>query len=160
VYGKEDAIKMVASWSVASCNSIAHDENPNIWRAILDMGYTANYVMLAIFFLLGLALPLAAFTAGRLLRPHKPTPAKRISYESGADPVGDSWIQFNVRYYLFALLFVIFDVETVFLYPWATVYHELRSGVGLFTLVEMLVFVLLLLVGLFYAWKKRVLEWK
>ncbi|BCU83255.1 NADH-quinone oxidoreductase subunit A [Polycladomyces abyssicola] len=124
------------------------------------MGYSANYVMLAIFFLLGLGLPLVAFTAGSLLRPQKPTPAKGISYESGADPVGDSWIQFNVRYYLFALLFVIFDVETIYLYPWATVYHELRSGVGLFTLVEMLVFVLLLLVGLLYAWKKKVLEWK
>lgn len=126
----------------------------------MDMGYSANYVMLAVFFLLGLGLPLVAFTAGNLLRPRKPTPAKGISYESGADPVGDSWIQFNVRYYLFALLFVVFDVETIFLYPWATVYHELRSGVGLFTLVEMLVFVLLLLVGLFYAWKKKVLEWK
>jgi NADH-quinone oxidoreductase subunit A len=76
------------------------------------------------------------------------------------DPTGDRWIQFNVRYYLFALLFVIFDVEAVFLYPWAAGYDVLRSEVGLFILVEMVLFVFFLILGLLYAWKKKVLEWE
>ncbi|GGE05213.1 NADH-quinone oxidoreductase subunit A [Marinithermofilum abyssi] len=124
------------------------------------MEYWANYSMTAIFFLLGLALPAAAFTVGRWLRPHHPSAAKIITYESGVDPFGDSRVQFHVRYYLFALLFVIFDVETVFLYPWAVAYDTLRQDVGLFVLVEMLIFVLFLFIGLIYAWKKKVLEWK
>ncbi|SMO67169.1 NADH dehydrogenase subunit A [Melghirimyces algeriensis] len=118
-----------------------------------------NYVSVAVFILVGLALPAVALTVGRWLRPHKPSEAKAIAYESGVDPTGDSWVQFNVRYYLFALLFVIFDVETVFLYPWAVAYDALRADIGIFILVEMLVFVFFLLIGLLYAWKKKVLEW-
>ncbi|MBA4495963.1 NADH-quinone oxidoreductase subunit A [Paenactinomyces guangxiensis] len=124
------------------------------------MSLDASFVSIAIFFLVGIALPVGALTAGRLLRPHQPSADKSITYESGVDPTGDSWIQFNVRYYLFALLFVIFDVETVFLYPWAVAYDSLRESIGLFVLVEMLVFVLFLVIGLIYAWKKKVLEWK
>lgn len=100
-------------------------------------------------------MPVAALTFGRFLRPHNPTSEKMTTYESGVDPIGESWIRFNVRYYIFALLFVIFDVETVFLYPWAVAYEHL----GLFALIEMLIFVALLLVGLIYAWKKKVLKW-
>ncbi|MBD2845883.1 NADH-quinone oxidoreductase subunit A [Paenibacillus sp. IB182496] len=117
--------------------------------------YANNYVMVAIFLLLGIFLPVAALAAGRLLRPHRPSGAKLTTYESGNDPVGEGQVQFNIRYYLFALMFVIFDVETVFLYPWAVAYRQL----GLFVLVEMLIFVALLLVGLLYAWKKKVLKW-
>ena len=82
-----------------------------------------------------------------------------LPYESGIDPYQQSWLQFNVRYYMFALLFVIFDVETVFLYPWAVAYDVLRSDIGLFILLEMGIFVFLLIIGLIYAWKKKVLEW-
>jgi NADH-quinone oxidoreductase subunit A len=117
--------------------------------------YQNNYLMIAAFLLLGVFLPVAALTAGRFLRPHRPNAAKQTTYESGVDPIGDSWVRFNVRYYIFALLFVIFDVETVFLYPWAVAYDKL----GLFALIEMLIFVALLLVGLIYAWKKKVLKW-
>lgn len=123
------------------------------------MEYAQNYITVTVFILLGLALPAVALTLGRMLRPYSPSADKMISYESGVDPTGDSWIQFNVRYYLFALLFVIFDVEIVFLYPWAVAYDSLRADVGLFVLVEMLIFVFFLLIGLFYAWKKKVLEW-
>ncbi|QKG85715.1 NADH-quinone oxidoreductase subunit A [Kroppenstedtia pulmonis] len=123
------------------------------------MDYAQNYITVTAFILLGLALPAVALTLGRMLRPYSPSADKMISYESGVDPTGDSWIQFNVRYYLFALLFVIFDVEIVFLYPWAVAYDSLRADVGLFVLVEMLIFVFFLLIGLFYAWKKKVLEW-
>ena len=117
--------------------------------------YQNNYLVVAAFLVVGVFLPVAALTFGRLLRPNKPTAAKQTTYESGIEPIGDSWVRFNVRYYIFALLFVIFDVETVFLYPWAVAYNEL----GLFALIEMLIFVALLLVGLIYAWKKKVLKW-
>jgi NADH-quinone oxidoreductase subunit A len=117
--------------------------------------YTNNYVFVAIFLALGILLPIVALTVGRWLRPNKPTEQKQTTYESGNIPIGDSHVRFNIRYYLFALMFVIFDVETVFMYPWAVAYNQL----GLFALIEMLIFVLLLVVGLIYAWKKKVLQW-
>ncbi|MDF2670943.1 MAG: subunit of NADH:ubiquinone oxidoreductase [Paenibacillus sp.] len=117
--------------------------------------YTNNYVFVAIFLALGILLPIVALTVGRFLRPNKPTEQKQTTYESGNIPIGDSHVRFNIRYYLFALMFVIFDVETVFMYPWAVAYKQL----GLFALIEMLIFVLLLVVGLIYAWKKKVLQW-
>lgn len=118
--------------------------------------YTNNYVIVAIFLILGILLPVATVSIiGPLLRPRKPTPEKQTTYESGNIPVGDSWVRFNVKYYIFALLFVIFDVETLFLYPWAVAYNQL----GLFALIEMVIFITLLVVGLIYAWRKKVLEW-
>lgn len=117
--------------------------------------YTNNYVIVAIFVVLGILLPVVALAVGRLLRPHKPNDPKQTTYESGNEPIGESHIRFNVRYYLFALMFVIFDVETVFLYPWAVAYNQL----GLFALVEMIIFVAMLSIGLIYAWKKKVLQW-
>ncbi|WP_317890694.1 NADH-quinone oxidoreductase subunit A [Paenibacillus arenilitoris] len=117
--------------------------------------YASNYVVVAIFIALGILLPVAALTVGRLLRPSRPTEPKQTTYESGNEPVGEGQVRFNIRYYLFALMFVIFDVETVFLYPWAVAYNKL----GLFVLVEMFIFAAMLLVGLLYAWKKKVLKW-
>ncbi|RKD23071.1 NADH:ubiquinone oxidoreductase subunit A [Ammoniphilus oxalaticus] len=118
--------------------------------------YSNNYLIVAIFFLLGIILPVGALTFGRFLRPHNPTPEKEATYESGMVPIGGSRVQFHIRYYLYCLLFVVFDVETIFLYPWAVAYREL----GLFALVEMLIFITLLGIGLIYAWKKKVLEWE
>lgn len=118
--------------------------------------YQASYVLVAIFIGLGIFLPVAALTLGRLLRPHKPEEKKYTTYESGNEPVGEGNIRFNIRYYIFALMFVLFDVEIVFLYPWAVAYGKL----GLFAMIEMLIFIVLLLVGLIYAWKKKVLKWK
>ncbi|MCF6093228.1 NADH-quinone oxidoreductase subunit A [Microaerobacter geothermalis] len=117
--------------------------------------YTNNYLIVAIFIFLGILLPVAALTIGRFLRPHNPTPEKRTTYESGNEAIGSSWVRYNVRYYIFALMFVVFDVETVFLYPWAVAYDKL----GLFALIEMLIFVTMLFMGLIYAWKKKVLKW-
>lgn len=117
--------------------------------------YINNYIIVAIFIGLGVILPIVALTLGRFLRPNQPTEQKQTTYESGNEPVGVGNVRFNVRYYLFALMFVIFDVETVFLYPWAVAYDKL----GLFALVEMLIFVGLLVIGLIYAWKKKVLKW-
>ncbi|KJE26264.1 NADH-quinone oxidoreductase subunit A [Geobacillus thermoleovorans] len=117
--------------------------------------YANSYLIIFVFLCLGVLLPIGALTAGRLLRPHVPDEMKATTYESGNNPFHDSRVQFQVRYYLFALLFVIFDVETVFLYPWAVVYDQL----GLFALVEMIIFIVLLAIGLIYAWKKKVLRW-
>ncbi|AYB40747.1 NADH-quinone oxidoreductase subunit A [Brevibacillus laterosporus] len=122
----------------------------------MDAIYANNYVIVAIFLLLGVLLPVATVSIiGPLLRPNKPNAEKQTTYESGNIPIGDSWVRFNVKYYIFALLFVIFDVETLFLYPWAVAFNEL----GLFALVEMCIFIALLIIGLLYAWRKKVLEW-
>ncbi|MFM7262130.1 MAG: NADH-quinone oxidoreductase subunit A [Acidimicrobiales bacterium] len=111
---------------------------------------TVVWFGLASFLVAGLLLGVSA-----LLRPSKPSPEKLMPYESGVDPVGDGWAQSQVRYYVYALLFVIFDVEAVFIFPWAT---QLERYAG-FGLVEMGVFVAILLLGLVYAWRKRVLRW-
>jgi NADH-quinone oxidoreductase subunit A len=92
---------------------------------------------------------------GRLIRPSRPTAQKLLSYESGVDPVGSGFSQSQVRYYIFALLFVMFDVEAVFIFPWAT----RLEAYGLFGLVEMFIFIFVLLLGLIYAWRKGVLRW-
>ncbi|MBM2827268.1 MAG: NADH-quinone oxidoreductase subunit [Dehalococcoidia bacterium] len=90
------------------------------------------------------------------LRPSNPDPVKNDTYECGMETIGGSWIQFNFRYYYFALLFVIFDVEVVFMYPWAVRFKQLQ----LFGFIEMLIFIAILGVGYVYAWKKRALEWQ
>ena len=117
--------------------------------------YQNNYLIVLSFILIGILLPVVALFFGRLLRPYQPNENKYTTYESGIDPFQDSRVQFTVRYYMFALLFVIFDVETVFLYPWAVAYEKL----GIFALIEMLIFVFMLVIGLIYAWKKKVLKW-
>ncbi len=117
--------------------------------------YLNSYMIVFVFLLLGIILPIVALFLGKLLRPAEPSEEKATTYESGIEPFHDSRVQFNVRYYIFALLFVIFDVETVFLYPWAVAYEKL----GIFALVEMFIFVAMLVIGLAYAWKKGVLKW-
>jgi NADH-quinone oxidoreductase subunit A len=97
----------------------------------------------------------AMLGAGRLVRPTRPQSQKYISYESGVDPVGGGWSQSQIRYYIFALLFVMFDVEAVFIFPWAVQLETL----GVFGLVEMLIFVVILALGIVYAWRKGVLRW-
>jgi NADH-quinone oxidoreductase subunit A len=91
----------------------------------------------------------------RLIRPRNPTPQKLTTYECGEEPIGIGWIRFHVRYYLYALVYIVFAVETVFLFPWAIVFQEL----GMVAFIEMMVFIGILLVGLAYAWKKGALEW-
>jgi NADH-quinone oxidoreductase subunit A len=95
-----------------------------------------------------------------LLRPHNPEPAKLATYECGEPPTGSAWINFNIRFYLVALIFVIFDVEVAFIYPVAVVFRDwVARGEGLFALVEIAVFVGILFAGLVYVWVKRDLEW-
>ena len=104
-----------------------------------------------------IALVLASLLLGisAILRPNKPSAEKNIAYESGVNPVGDGWSQSQVRYYIFALLFVVFDVEAVFIFPWSM---QLETY-GWFGAIEMIVFILLLALGLLYAWRKKVLQW-
>ena len=107
-----------------------------------------------------LAFPLVPILASVLLgafkmRPKRANPVKEATYECGVETEGDAWGQFNVRYYVIALLFVIFSVEAVFLYPWAVAFRQL----GLFAFVEAVLFVLILVVGYVYAWRRKALEW-
>jgi NADH-quinone oxidoreductase subunit A len=124
--------------------------------------YFRQYALIAIFaggaILIPVSMLLLSWLASFVrIRPHKPNPVKYELYECGVQPIGPTrWMQFNFRYYMYALLFVVFDVETVFLYPWAIRFQHL----GLFAFVEMLIFVLILLIGLAYAWRKRALEWE
>jgi NADH-quinone oxidoreductase subunit A len=117
--------------------------------------YFAQYITIGIFAVIGTVLVFGTFALSRVLRPNVPTREKFPTYESGIDPVGAGWTQTNVRYYLFALLFVVFDVEAVFLFPWAIVFEDL----GTQAFVEMVIFIGILALALLYAIKKKVLEW-
>ncbi len=115
-----------------------------------------QYAYVAVFALVGIALLVIALTTAWVLRPRRPSRAKMTPYECGIIPSGDAWNQFNIRYYLYALLFVLFDVEAAYLYPWAV-----RVGkLGSYALVEMAVFLAILGFGLGYAWRKGALRWE
>ncbi len=116
---------------------------------------TDNWAFIAIFTIIAMTIPLLGFLMSWALRPKRPGDIKLSTYECGLETVGETWVQFKVQYYIFALIFVLFDVETVFLYPWAVAYNQLP----LFALVEMFVFLSILAVGLAYAWRKGALEW-
>lgn len=114
-----------------------------------------QYTDIAAFFIVGGLFIVVTMIAGLIFRPHNPYPEKLATYECGEIPVGGGQIKFNIRYYIFALIFVVFDVETVFLYPWALILED----VGIFAFVVMLIFIATLVEGLVYAWKKGVLRW-
>lgn len=114
-----------------------------------------GYDYLLGFLLVCSLVPIAALSLSARLRSQGTGPERRTSYESGMEPRGEAWVQFNIRYYMFALAFVVFDVETVFLYPWAVAFHQL----GLLAFVEALIFIAILVIALVYAWRKGALEW-
>ncbi len=118
-------------------------------------GVPLNYVPIVIFVLIGAAFGVVSLLLGWLVRPNRPYRAKLLPYESGSPLFMDARIQFPMRYYMIAMLFVIFDIEIVFMFPWAVVFHKL----GLLGLVEMGLFIAILVVGYWYAWKKGALEW-
>jgi len=118
--------------------------------------YFQDYVTVAAFAALGVVLVLALLGIASIFRPAHPHAAKLLTYECGVDPVGTDWSQSQVRYYIFGLLFVIFDVEAVFIFPWAIILERL----GVFGLVEMGIFIVILLLGLIYAIRKGVLKWE
>ena len=117
--------------------------------------FLRSFLVVALYGAAGFVLVGGLLSLGKLLRPNRPQPQKYINYESGVDPVGSGFNQSNVRYYVFALLFVMFDVEAVFIFPWAV----RLEAFGVFGLVEMLIFIAILALGLLYAWRKGVLRW-
>lgn len=114
-----------------------------------------DFLGVLIFLVAGVVFVGATLFISSLVRPSRPTPEKVMTYECGENPVGSPWVQFNIRFYVFALAFIIFDVEAVFLFPWAVVFTDL----GLFAFVEGIVFIAILVVGLAYLWAKGDLEW-
>jgi NADH-quinone oxidoreductase subunit A len=122
-----------------------------------------QYGGFAILAMLSIGLYAAIMLINRLMRPTVPSPLKLTTYECGVEPVGTGWSQMNIRYYVFAFLFVIFDVEAVFLFPWALILGRLDENSLIsptFALVEMFIFIGVLAVGLVYAWRKKVLVWE
>lgn len=117
--------------------------------------YFAQYLPLLIHLLFALTLSVAIVVLSTLLGKHRPTRAKMQPYECGITPTGDARQRFSVKFYLVAMIFIVFDVEAVFLYPWAVLLRELK----MFGFYEMLVYILVILGGFFYVWKKGVLDW-
>ncbi|MGR6835453.1 NADH-quinone oxidoreductase subunit A [Syntrophomonas erecta] len=118
----------------------------------------SDYATIGIFLMLTVAFPVAALVLAWLVRPKpktQPGDEKLVPYECGVDTIGRTWVRFKVNYFLFALIFLAFDVETIFLFPWAVKFNSL----GLFAFVEMVIFIGILVVGLWYAWKEGALEW-
>lgn len=115
-----------------------------------DYGYIGLLLVIALVF------PFIALGTAYLIQPRRPGIEKSLPYECGVDTVGKTWVQFRVSYFLYALIFVVFDVETVFLYVWAVQFQKL----GIIAFIEMFIFMMILMIGLGYAWKKGALEWK
>ncbi len=127
------------------------------------MSFEQEYGTVAILVIVGAALYAIIMLVSRAMRPSVPSPLKLTTYECGVEAVGTGWAQMNIRYYVFAFLFVIFDVEAIFLFPWAVIIGELDATTAItpvFALVAMFLFILTLLEGLAYAWKKGVLTWE
>lgn len=114
-----------------------------------------DWIFIGIFVLIAPVFPALALLIPRIIAPRKPNPVKSETYECGMETYGDTYVQVKVQYYLFALVFLIFDVETVFLYPWASAFNQLT----LYAVLEGVLFILILVAGLVYAWRKGVLEW-
>lgn len=114
-----------------------------------------EFIFVGILTLAAILLLVGGLGAAWLLRPHKPNPLKQTTYECGIETIGDTWVQFKVSYYIYALIFVVFDVEAIFLFPWAVAYNQLP----LYALFEVVLFVAILLFALIYAWRKGALEW-
>ncbi len=117
--------------------------------------YFRSYGTILALAVAGAGLVAVAILAARAVAPRRPLPEKLTTYECGIDPVGEGWSQSQIRYYIYAFLFVIFDVESVFLFPWAVVFERL----GMYAVVSMAIFILILASGLLYAWRKGVLRW-
>ena len=129
-----------------------------------DPGQLSEYGKILIIILVGIFLVAMTIMAGRMLSVKKPNPQKLSTYECGEDAVGSSWIQFNPRFYVIALIFLLFDVELIFIFPWATVFGQADyiaadARWGWFTLIEMSLFVGILILGLIFVWVKGDLEW-
>ena len=123
---------------------------------MVTSAYTHQYTFIALLAGVAVFMGLAPILLAKFIAPNKPGMSKQAPYECGLESQGDSWLAFNVQYYVYALLIVVFDVEVIFLYPWALVWKTLGPAV----LAEMALFIAILGVALAYAWRKGVLEWR
>jgi len=114
-----------------------------------------EWLYIGLFLVIGIIVPVVPLIFARLVAPRKPNLIKQSTYECGIETVGESWVQFKAQYYVFALIFLVFDVETVFLFPWAISLNALP----MFAVVEGVIFILILVSGLAYTWRKGMLEW-
>ncbi|MGA7500000.1 MAG: NADH-quinone oxidoreductase subunit A [Isosphaeraceae bacterium] len=114
-----------------------------------------NYIFIGLLLLVAITFAVLPLIVVWIIAPRKRSLAKSDTYECGVRTYGETWVRFRIQYYIYALMFVVFDIETVFLYPWAVSY----AGLGIFALIEMIVFLVILSVGLAYAWAKGVLRW-
>jgi NADH-quinone oxidoreductase subunit A len=115
----------------------------------------SDWIYIGLFLVIGIIVPVVPLVFARLVAPRKPNPIKQSTYECGIETVGDSWVQFKSQYYIFALVFLVFDVETVFLFPWALSLKQFP----LFVTFEGILFIAILVAGLVFAWRKGMLEW-
>ena len=114
-----------------------------------------EWLYVGLFLIIGIIVPVVPLVLARLISPRKPNPIKQSTYECGIETAGESWVQFKAQYYIFALVFLLFDVETVFLFPWALSVNQLP----IFVVLEGVLFLGILVTGLVYAWRKGMLEW-
>jgi NADH-quinone oxidoreductase subunit A len=127
--------------------------------------YLSAFGEVLLFILAGIIFILVTLLVSKMIRPHRPNPEKLSTYESGEEPISSAWSQFNIRFYIIALIFLLFEVEIVFLFPWSTIFankeliKETNGVWGWFSLFEMLVFIIVLALGLAYAWVKGHLDW-
>jgi len=121
-----------------------------------------NYFPVLVFILVALVFGCVPIIIGRLVGPHRPDPEKLSAFECGFEAFEDARMKFDVRYYLVAIIFILFDLEIAFLFPWATIFQEIvnTESVKLFGFIEMMVFIAILLVGYVYAWAKGALDWE
>ena len=118
--------------------------------------YFGDYITVAAFVAMGAIVVGGSVLASSLIRPNKPTKVKSETYECGIDPIGDARLRFSMKFFIIAIIFLVFDIEVIFLYPWAVLFRKL----GLFGLIEMGIFIVILIIGLFYVWKRGALEWE
>lgn len=119
-----------------------------------------NYSVVLVFLIVAILFILVSLLIGRLIRPHKPNPIKNSTYECGEESIGGGWLNFNIRFYIIALIFIIFDVEIAFIIPVAVIFRDwVSQGTGLLALIELLVFIGILFLGLAYVWRKGDLDW-
>jgi NADH-quinone oxidoreductase subunit A len=131
----------------------------------VNQSYISVFGEVLLFLIGGVVFLLVMFFISRLVRPHRPNDQKLSTYESGEEPIGNAWTQFNIRFYIVALIFILFEVELIFLFPWATIFSrkeliEETNGLwGWFSFGEMVIFILILALGLAYAWVNGLLDW-
>jgi NADH:ubiquinone oxidoreductase subunit 3 (subunit A) len=122
--------------------------------------FLTGYQLLLLFLLFAGLTPFLLMAVSEVVQIKYPSALKYATYESGMTPFGDSHVQFDVKFYMYALLFILFDIETVFLFPWAVSFDDLVRSLGLFPMLEMLLFIGILVIGLVYAWRRGALKWQ